>query len=277
MSATFFSSRPEGGEDGRYAEGYTDGWWLLLLIPPRVVLAADWWEWWERDGEEVFKERLSGVEWLSYGVGWRLETSRAALLRLHEWWDWILHLGPRQGGVGGRNALYCNRSCLLWGGDLPASQKVHFFCVSYPLLCSFMVFLSWSFFFCPASSSPIMLTLPKIFSSCPLKIIKLSIQCRSIRCQHHFPSPVLFICSSFMINDTEQQWGGADPEKEKLHLKCTLFKVNMRNAFFPPHPLHSFCSLFVAAQNLPRIPHTRAAIHTLSRLPPDQQPDRAKM
>lgn len=154
-------------------------------------------------------------------------------------------------------------------------------CTSFVFLIHFFVVL-WSFcpgrfFFCPASSSPIMLTLPKIFSSCPLKIIKLSIQCRSIRCQHHFPSPVLFICSSFMINDTEQQWGGAHPEKEKLHLKCTLFKVNMRNAFFPPHPLHSFCSLFVAAQNLPRIPHTRAAIHTLSRLPPDQQPDRAKM
>lgn len=152
MSATFFSSRPGGSEDGRYAEGYTDGWWLLLLISPRVVLAADWWEWWERGGEEVFKERLSGVEWLSYGVGWRLETSCAALLRLHEWWDWILHLGPRQGGEGGRNALYCNRSCLLWGGDLPASQKVlfhHLLLCFYPLLCSFMAFFVLFVFFLP--------------------------------------------------------------------------------------------------------------------------------
>lgn len=157
MSATLFSSRPGGGEDGRYAEGYTDGWWLLLLISLRVVLAADWWEWWERGGEEVFKERLSGVEWLSYGVGWRLETSHAALLRLHEWWDMILHLGPRRGGVGGQNALYCNRSCLLWGGDLPASQKVllppslvffiHFFVVLW-------LFLSCSFVFLPCIIIP---------------------------------------------------------------------------------------------------------------------------
>lgn len=154
------------GEDGRYAEGYTDGWWLLLLISPRVVLAADWWEWWERGGEEVFKERLSGVEWLSYGVGWRLETSRTALLRLHEWWDWILHLGPRQGGVEGRNALYCNHSCLLWGGDLPASQKVlfcHLLSCFYLLLCSFMAsFVLLVLFFWPASSSSFMLTLPEM-------------------------------------------------------------------------------------------------------------------
>lgn len=126
-------------------------------------------------------------------------------------------------------------------------------CTSFVFLIHFFVvlwsFLSCSFFFCPASSSPIMLTLPKIFSSCPLKIIKLSIQCRSISCQHHFPSPVLFVCSSFMINDTEHQWGGAHPKKEKLHLKCTLFKVNMRNAFFP----HILFIPFAPVLLLPRI------------------------
>lgn len=51
-----------------------------------------------------------------------------------------------------------------------------FFCVFYPLLCSFMVFLS-CFFFCPTLSSPIMLTLSEIALSYPLKIMKLSIQC----------------------------------------------------------------------------------------------------
>lgn len=77
-----FLHRARGGEDGRYVKGYNDGCWLLLLISPRVVLATDWWEWWKRGGEEVFKECLSGVEWLSYGVRSRLETSRTALALL---------------------------------------------------------------------------------------------------------------------------------------------------------------------------------------------------
>lgn len=54
------------------------------------------------------------------------------------------------------------------------------FCVFYPLLCSFMAFfVLFGVFFCPASSSPIMLTLSEIVLSYPLKIIKFSTQCRS--------------------------------------------------------------------------------------------------
>lgn len=185
-----FLQQARGGEDGRYVEGCTDGCWLLLLISPRVVLATDWWEWWERGGEEVFKERLSGVEWLSYGVRWRLETSRTALLRLYEWWDWILHLGPRQGGVGGRNALYSNCSCLLWGGDLRPPREcsfttfvcvfIHFFVVYY-----IIPSVGFDFLTCIINS---------LYTDNNSRCLILPLD---ICCQYHFTSAVLFCVHSF--------------------------------------------------------------------------------
>lgn len=109
MSATFFSPRPAGM---RLAD--TRRVTLAVLISPMVVLKTDWWKWWERGTERwrevVFKERLSGEEGLSYGVGWRLETSCAAPLCPDEWWDGRLQRWPRQGGVWGWRALHCNRS-----------------------------------------------------------------------------------------------------------------------------------------------------------------------
>lgn len=238
-----FLKQARRGEDGRYVEGHADGCWLLLFISPRVVLAADWWEWWERGGEEVFKECLSGVEWLSYGVRWRLETSHTALLRLYEWWDWILHLGPHQGGVGGQKALHCNRSCLLWGEDLPASQRVLFRCILlcfYPLLCGLLSFLLLVWLFLPASSTPFPLTTSNVSSYPWISAVNITL-----------PQLCCFLCS-FSTNDTDSACGnvGTPKRKKRCWGVCVRNVCNFESLdifFWLLHPLllYFFRSLFI--------------------------------
>ena len=70
----------------------------------------------ERCRKVVFKEHLSGEEGLSYRGWWGLETPRIALPWSDEWWGGSLQLWPREGGVGGWNALHCNCSRSLRGG-----------------------------------------------------------------------------------------------------------------------------------------------------------------